>query len=79
MVNAAPGRSNFVMSGSPLDRLPPNTPCSTRFVDGFLRGSLFGLAWGLTVDRVDREMSRKAAGKAKGTLLKLGVGVVQVK
>ncbi len=78
MCNVAPGRSNPLMSGSPLDRLLPNTPCSTRFVDGFLRGSLFGLAWGLTVDRVDREICRETAGKAKGTLLNLGVGVVQV-
>ncbi len=79
MYNVVPGRSNPVMSGSSVDQLPPNTPCSTRFVDGFLRGSLFGLAWGLTVDRVDREICREAAGKTKGTLLNLGVGIAQVK
>ncbi len=79
MCNAVPGRSNPVMCGLPLDRIPSNTPCSTRFVDGLLRGSLFGFAWGLTADRVDREICREAAGKAKGTLFNLGVGVVQVK
>ncbi len=79
MCNAAPGRSNPAMSGSPLDRLPPNTPCSTLFVDSLLRGSLYGLAWGLTGDRVVREICREADGKAKGTLLNSGVGVVRVR
>jgi hypothetical protein len=47
-----------------MKRQDLDVPCSSRAAEGLVRGGLIGFSWGLSVDRVERQLMREAQEQA---------------